>query len=77
MTDYFIANGKRISHAFLDSEKKDPFVFIESMIALKKKLNEIVDVFFKKDLEFTKLRNQVCKDILRYEGDEKLGTKKI
>lgn len=47
------------------------------MIALKLKFNDIVENFFRKDLEFTKLRNVVCKDILRYEGDEKLGIKKI
>lgn len=52
-------------------------VYVDSMISLKKKFNEIVDVFFKKDLEFIKLRNVVCKDILRYEGDDKPGLKKV
>ena len=70
MTNYFYTQGKKIADNYLEQDKKDSTVYVEGIIDLKKKCNLIVEQFFCKDVEFVKLKNQVFKDILRYEGDK-------
>lgn len=71
MRIYFSKVGNEIVQKYLASTKKDPVQYIEDILKLKIFCNVVVDKIFTREPRFSRMREEVFKEVLKVEPDGK------